>query len=141
MYVPRGRRSQTTPPAPNVPNSECATKVQVLDKESAVVIACPDSKTLPVQHSESTEEKPQKPVINKNTAKGQSQTTSEQLSQTSQKCQEEKPPPQKIVPIATMTDTNAKSECCKIESSLNTSDKDYNEEKELQRASKVHYQA
>lgn len=141
MYVPRGRRSQTTPPIAATLNSETVTKVQVLDKENAIVIASPNSTASPNnQCSETAEVRLKEPVIDKKVANNHNKPTTEQHfhSPTAQADHAEKPPPQSIsFPIAAMTDTNAKNECSKIESSLNSSDKDYNEEKELQRASKV----
>lgn len=141
MYVPRGRRSQTTPPIAATPNSESVTKVEVLNKENAIVIASPNSTVSPDnQCSETAEVSLKELVIDKKVANNHNKPTTEQHShsQTVQADHEEKPPPQSIsFSIAAMTDTNTKNECSKIESSLNSSDKDYNEEKELQRASKV----
>lgn len=137
VYVPRGRRSQTTPPTAAVPSSENSSKVQVLDKESADVIATSNSTISSNQCSEITELNTQESVIVKKVTNNQHDTTSEQHIQSKATGKEE---PQSIVPIATetmTTDTNTKIECSKIENALNSSDKDYNEEKELQRASKV----
>lgn len=142
VYVPRGRRSQTTPPTAAAPNSGNVSKDQTLDKESATVIALTNSTTSPDHSSETTEKNSQETVI---ANKHKDTTTCEQQfhQQTSLACHEEKSLPQNpspianTSPIATMTDTIAKNECSKIESSLNSSDKDYNEERELQRASKV----
>lgn len=57
-------------------------------------------------------------------------------SQSPTTAQEEKPL-QNINTISNMADTNTKCEGNTIEGALNNSDKDYNEEKEFQRASKV----
>lgn len=135
--MPRGRRSQTTPPTAAAPNSGNVSKDQTLDKESGTVIALTNSTTSPDHSSETAEKNSQ--IAKEKENKHKDTTTCEQQfhQQTSLACHEEKSPPQNPSPIATMTDTIAKNECSKIESSLNSSDKDYNEERELQRASKV----
>lgn len=141
--MPRGRRSQTTPPTAAAPNSGNVSKDQTLDKESGTVIALTNSTTSPDHSSETAEKNSQ--IAKEKENKHKDTTTCEQQfhQQTSLACHEEKSPPQNpspianTSPIATMTDTIAKNECSKIESSLNSSDKDYNEERELQRASKV----
>lgn len=60
-----------------------------------------------------------------------------QKSQPPLEIQEEKTLPQNIDTISNMADTNTRCEGNKIEAALPTSDKDYNEEKEFQKASKV----
>lgn len=150
MYVPRGRRSQTTPPtAPATnSNSEPVSKTQVLEKESVNVISLPNSTIEISQNSDFAETNFQEAVIEakiepvpepvdgikqespKQPINSQSVVASSWL---------ESPPlsPPATETIAIMTDTELHNEGGKIETALNSTNKDYNEEKEFQKASKV----
>lgn len=147
VYVPRGRRSQTTPPTTAVQNSASTTKDQILNKESVNVISVQNSANESSQSSEIAEINSPKPVIEVEEVKkatpviDSKQETSKQHTKEETLNKEEHPPPLSSPPatdsITEMAETNVKSEAAKIETTLNSSDKDYNEEKEFQRASKV----
>lgn len=83
--------------------------------------------------------KVQEPVIEtkQDSSKHQSNSHSVSTSQEVKQSPPPPPPPQATDSIANMAETNVKNEGDKIETPLNSSDKDYNEEKEFQRASKV----
>lgn len=85
----------------------------------------------PLTHSK--ESKVQETVINKE----EDIASNEHLNSQSIASQEENPPVQTINSIENMADVNNKSGGSQIETALNSNDKDYNEEKEFQRASKV----
>lgn len=144
--MPRGRRSQTTPPTASIAAS--VSKTQVLDKEHANVILATNSSTNESNQSSKTiETNPQDPVKHANEAtvpEPPIETTQDSLkpqldNHTAFALPIDNPTasPPAIDSIANMADSNTKCDGGKIETPLNSSDKDYNEEKEFQRASKV----
>lgn len=149
MYVPRGRRSQTAPRSAPTSNSGSVPKAQVFDKESANVILDTNSTTTPEQNGcdltdraepintlkESNILEPKLNIASSNSSKPQ-----QQINQT------EKSPLPSTQSVSsptfdcsseTMDNANNKNASGKIETALKSNDKDYNEEKEFQRASKV----
>lgn len=138
VYVPRGRRSQTTPPTTQTPISG-VSNTEVSDRESANVISPTDLASSPSQNSDQFELKHHDLVIDAKKVIVHEEIVAEPNSkpQSPIATQEEKPIPQNVNAISTMADTNIKCEGNKIEGALNNSDKDYNEDKEFQRASKV----
>lgn len=133
MYVPRGRRSQTTPPTAQTSGS--GTKTDVTDRESTNVN--PASSTS--QNSDKFELKHHDLVIDTEEVIVHKKKIAEINSkpQSSIAIQEEKSKLHNINTITNMADTNIKCEGNKFEVLSDTSNKDYNEEKEFQRASKV----
>lgn len=139
VYVPRGRRSQTTPPT--APASNCESVSKSPNSESVNVIAPPN--LAPTRQTTVTTESAQPVIITKETS-NHTDIVSEPKSNIQPSpivvVDEEKPllSLENINSVANMTDTNVKGEGSKIETVLsNNGDKDYNEEKEFQRASKV----
>lgn len=139
VYVPRGRRSQTTPrTSTSTPHSGSVPKAPVLHKESANIIAESNSIISSSQSGETIETNPQIPEVNSKEAiveepsidcKGN--VTQQQLN-----CHSQSSP--KVDSIEAMADADhINANGSKIETTLNSCDKDYNEEKEFQRASKV----
>lgn len=136
VYVPRGRRSQTTPTTVP-PNTDIASKCDISDRESAHVIV-PSSTTLsPAQNCDSGEIKREKTMIDTKEEVFHTKHTDEPNTSSAIRREE---PPLTIKTITDMADTNVKCEGSRIDLALNTTDKEYNEEKEFQRASKVNIQ-
>lgn len=141
--MPRGRRSQTTPPTAPVSDCDTVSKSLGSDKESVNVIAPPN--LLPTNQSTVTTETTAttEPVIQTKQASNYAGCTSEPKSNIIQTppiaVDEEKPhlSPENINSATNMADTDVKGEGSKIETVLSNGDKDYNEDKEFQRASKV----
>lgn len=123
VYVPRGRRSQTTPPSASVQTNN-STTIQGPKNENSIA-----NNSVPVQSSEiptipnlSPEKviETKKDIVKNNTIKPHPN-------------QNESLPTENFNSASNMS----KKSDAKNGSSHITSDKDYNEEKELQRASKV----
>lgn len=111
-------------------------KASVIQKESAHTIAGSSSK---VSTSQSGETNPAIPEVKskESIVEEQSIDCKEKDSRRSQYGSSSSPP--KVDSTETMADTDhINANGSKIETTLNSCDKDYNEEKEFQRASKVH---
>lgn len=153
VYVPRGRRSQTTPrtsTSTSTSKSQCGSvpKTSVFHKENANVIDASNSVISPSQSGEAIEINPQMSEMNSKEATVEEPSIDRQLDVSEQKhnyhidlpgsLDEHPLTPAKVDSIETMADTDHKNaNGSKIETTLNSSDKDYNEDKEFQRASKV----
>lgn len=124
VYVPRGRRSQTTPPSASVSTNNSTTN-QGPKNESPIA-----NNLVPVQRSDTS------------TAPSFSPTKVIETQKEIVKNNNIKPHPNQNESLPTENFNSAsnmsKKSDVKNGSSHNTSDKDYNEEKELQRASKVY---
>lgn len=132
VYVPRGRRSQPAS-APTL-NSGSVTKNQIVESV--------DSSSPVVSSSHYSDSKHQEPVIDTQEVIINQDVAVEPIGkdQPTLVVEDNRDISAETQPIDTVTnmaDANVKCEGSKIESSLNTTDKDYNEEKEFQRASKV----
>lgn len=141
VYVPRGRRSQTTPPTAQTSNSGAAPKTEVFDNESVNVISSSNLAVSPSQSSGAFELKhpnleidTQELIVHEEVVVEPSRNPPSPIA-----IQAEKPQLQNINTISNMADANININCegNKIDGALSTSDKDYNEEKEFQKASKV----
>lgn len=144
MYVPRGRRSQTTPPTATATNStsEPTSKTQVLEN----VISVSNSTIETSQNGDFAETNFQEATV-----KAKVDPVPESVDEIKQESPKQQINSQSVVasswlekpllsPPATETnmgDTELHNESGKIETALNSSNKDYNEEKEFQKASKV----
>ncbi|XP_055301949.1 uncharacterized protein LOC129568295 isoform X2 [Sitodiplosis mosellana] len=140
VYIPRGRRNQTLPPTAQIFNSGVASKTEVFDRETTNVITSSNLASSPNQNSATFELKHRDLVIDTKGLILHDEITAEPNSkpQSPIAIQAEKAQLQKINTISNMAETNINIKCegNKIEGALNTSDKDYNEEREFQRASK-----
>lgn len=146
VYVPRGRRSQTAPRTltSSTPQTGSLPKAPAIHKESANGSAASNSIISSNQSGEIIETNPQIPEVNSKEAivAEQSLAGKENVSlQQPVNCHREDgnpAPPAKVDSIDTMADADhINANGSKIETTLNSCDKDYNEEKEFQRASKV----
>lgn len=136
--VPRGRRSQTTQHTAQTSNSGAASKTEISERESANVISSSHPPISPSQKSGTFELKSQDLLIDTKELIVHEEIADEpNLKPQSIAIQAEIPSEFKH----NMDDANIKCEGNKIDidDALDTSDKDYNEEKEFQRASKVHH--
>lgn len=144
MYVPRGRRSQTTPPAATTtnlsnsslgttpPNSQSPTKIDDTPKLSNVIISTSNSKTgssftSNINRAEAT-------ITSDTTIETDqiSDVDSNQIVPSRKQPQDTNRSPCNLSPIKNMSAVPVKSDDCSKKV-----DKEYNEEKEFQRASKV----
>lgn len=106
-----------------------APKTALLPSQSNEISATHSQE--PLAHTK--ESKVQGTVINKEDIASKQHLISQTIA-----IQEESPPVQTINSMENMANVNDKSGGSQIEVALNSNDKDYNEEKEFQRASKVH---
>lgn len=151
VYVPRGRRSQTTPrtstsTSTSASHSGSVPKTSVLHKEKANVNDVSNSVISPSQSNEVIETNPQMLGVNSEEVIVKEPLVDHKLDVPQQKSNystelpvspDESPlSSAKVDSIGTMADTDHKNGS-KIETTSNSSDKDYNEDKEFQRASKV----
>lgn len=157
VYVPRGRRSQTTPraTAATTPSASSAShsasvpKSSVLHKESENVITTPNSMVSPSQstdiietNSQKSEMTPKAPTVKEQPLINHKHDVSQQQTNCHTDLtvgQDESLPPTKVEMVDSMAEADHKNaNGSNIEMTVNSCDKDYNEEKEFQRASKVH---
>lgn len=153
VYVPRGRRSQTTPPTPATASNPINVKSKEFEKESVNVISVSNSTNESAECSETVETNPQEPVIKikekelkldqvvKPVADAQQENFKHQINSqsivTSTCLEKSSHLPKNTETITSMDETNVNKDVSKIEMALNSNNKDYNEEKEFQKASKV----
>lgn len=121
-------------------NSGSVPKTLVLDKESVDEISATNVTLSPSQSIDTIELSAETRVTHSKEEHVHNENPPEDKTNSQESplvVQEEKPPSQSINSATDMTDTNARIDDTKIEHAQNNSDKDFNEEKEFQRASKV----